>query len=436
MTSELLVMNKTAVALAADSAITLTRENKENIYRNIYNTASKLFSLSDQCPAGIMFNGAAELNGVPWETIIKIYKNSSFKNKQPTLRDYAINFITFLNDTSNSAYNSIFPESQQRLSFATLVYIAFSQIVKRIDKAVKDLDDQMGASTIRDEIAKEWIKKYYDNYLGYTDLNGLSAEFGQETAEKYNDVIQGVKDKIFEDYTILQDSMDQLKEICARITYKDNFINPSGIVIAGFGENDVFPSYVSFTVDAVLNNRLKYKEESFVSVNHVNPKAYIMTFAQDKTVMTFLSGIDPAYEREIHGYMRNILTKSYPRKVIENLGKMKKARKIEIEESLRVAGESMLKEFIESGEKYCQKHHFEPMFRALETLSKDELAKVAESLVNLESFKKRMSLEDETVGGVCDVAIISKGDGFIWIKRKHYFEQGLNPHHIAKFYKG
>ena len=26
-----------------------------------------------------------------------------------------------------------------------------------------------------------------------------------------------------------------------------------------------------------------------------------------------------------------------------------------------------------------------------------------------------------------DVAIIGKGDGFIWIKRKHYFEPQLNP---------
>lgn len=436
MTSELLVMNKNAVALAADSAITLTRERKENTYRNIYNTASKLFSLSDQCPAGIMFNGAAELNGVPWETIIKIYKNNFFKNKQPTLRDYASNFITFLNDVSNPMYGSIFPESQQKLSFATLVYITFSQIVKRIDKAVKDIDDQMGTSTIKDEIAKEWIKKYCYMYKGYTDLNGLSPEFGQETVEKYKDVILMVRDKIFADYAITKDSMNQLEKICARIAYKDNFINPSGIVIAGFGENDVFPSYVSFTVDAVLNNKLKYKEENFICVDHSTLKAYIMTFAQDKTVMTFLSGIDPGYEREIHRYMRNILTKSYPRKVIENLGRMKKTKKIEIEESLRVAGESIFDEFIKNGKKYCQEHHFEPMFQALETLSKDELAKVAESLVNLESFKKRMSMEDETVGGVCDVAIISRGDGFIWIKRKHYFEQELNPHHVAKFYKG
>lgn len=150
---------------------------------------------------------------------------------------------------------------------------------------------------------------------------------------------------------------------------------------------------------------------------------------------TFLQGIDPAYENEIHSYMRNILTKSYPNKVVENLGRIKKSKKADIEAKLRIAGENMLNDFKSKSSDYCLKYHLNPMIQALETLSKDELAKVAESLVNLESFKKRMSLEDETVGGACDVAIISKGDGFIWIKRKHYFEQELNPHHIAKFYK-
>lgn len=37
-----------------------------------------------------------------------------------------------------------------------------------------------------------------------------------------------------------------------------------------------------------------------------------------------------------------------------------------------------------------------------------------------------------TVGGPIDVAIISKGDGFIWIKRKHYFKKELNP----QFFEG
>ena len=35
----------------------------------------------------------------------------------------------------------------------------------------------------------------------------------------------------------------------------------------------------------------------------------------------------------------------------------------------------------------------------------------------------------ESVGGPVDVAIISKGDGLVWINRKHYFEMEKNPHY-------
>ncbi len=60
---------------------------------------------------------------------------------------------------------------------------------------------------------------------------------------------------------------------------------------------------------------------------------------------------------------------------------------------------------------------------------------MAESLVNLTKFRRRITPERETVGGPIDVAIITKGDGFIWVKRKHYFEPYLNPRAIARFNK-
>ncbi len=60
---------------------------------------------------------------------------------------------------------------------------------------------------------------------------------------------------------------------------------------------------------------------------------------------------------------------------------------------------------------------------------------MAETLVNLTSFARKVKLGSETVGGPIDVAVISKGDGFIWIKRKHYFKQELNPQFFAKYYK-
>ncbi len=60
---------------------------------------------------------------------------------------------------------------------------------------------------------------------------------------------------------------------------------------------------------------------------------------------------------------------------------------------------------------------------------------MAETLVNLASFRQKVSMSVETVGGPVDVAVISKGDGFVWIKRKNYFELDQNPRVLAKYFK-
>ena len=64
------------------------------------------------------------------------------------------------------------------------------------------------------------------------------------------------------------------------------------------------------------------------------------------------------------------------------------------------------------------KLYTDPVVSVLRLLPKQELAAVAEALVNLQSFKRRVSWDQETVGGPVDVAIISKADGFSWVKRK------------------
>ena len=66
-------------------------------------------------------------------------------------------------------------------------------------------------------------------------------------------------------------------------------------------------------------------------------------------------------------------------------------------------------------------------------LSKEDLANMAESLIALTSLKRRMTSSEESVGGPVDVAVISKSDGFIWIKRKHYFDRALNEHFFSRY---
>ena len=76
---------------------------------------------------------------------------------------------------------------------------------------------------------------------------------------------------------------------------------------------------------------------------------------------------------------------------------------------------------------YSYQNHANPITAVVVVLPKDELAAMAEALGNLTSFERRVTMDDETVGGPIDVAVISKGNGLVWIKRKHYFAPELNP---------
>lgn len=79
-----------------------------------------------------------------------------------------------------------------------------------------------------------------------------------------------------------------------------------------------------------------------------------------------------------------------------------------------------------------EKQHSGPIMSVVGVLPKEELAEMAEALVNLTSLKRRVTSEDETVGGPVAVAVISKGDGLIWIKRKHYFAPELNHRFLTE----
>ncbi|MCM3291867.1 hypothetical protein M3661_17240 [Paenibacillus sp. MER 180] len=66
MTAEIAILNRSAVALAADSAVTVGDK--------VYNSAIKILPLSYKHPIGIMIYNTSTFMGIPWETIIKSYR--------------------------------------------------------------------------------------------------------------------------------------------------------------------------------------------------------------------------------------------------------------------------------------------------------------------------------------------------------------------------
>ena len=80
----------------------------------------------------------------------------------------------------------------------------------------------------------------------------------------------------------------------------------------------------------------------------------------------------------------------------------------------------------------ARKEHSIPLRRVLGALPVDEMAELAETLINLQSLKEKVTKPSQTVGGPIDVAVITKSEGLVWIKRKHFFDLGLNSRYMQR----
>jgi hypothetical protein len=76
--------------------------------------------------------------------------------------------------------------------------------------------------------------------------------------------------------------------------------------------------------------------------------------------------------------------------------------------------------------------NFTPLVTVIATLDVQEMAHLAETLLVLESLKERVTSPSEEVGGPIDVAAITKSEGLVWIKRKHYFDSAINLRYSAR----
>lgn len=430
MTTEIAVMNKEAVALAADSAATITRDENKKIYN-----ANKLFMLSKTRPIGIMFYDNSEINLVPWETIVKLYRDISVKNFD-TLVEYADHFLSFLTGTDNPFYDRMFPTIGQNATFSALVDSIFGTMSSEIDKQSKTVFAKNGKieDTELKNIVNKVIQVHYDRSMKVKDLPTIPANYSNKLLKVYKKLIMESKDNAFKNLPLSKENLNQLMAISCNIITKERFYFRSGIVIAGFGDKEIFPSLISYTIDFIINNKLKYRQDKNIIINQIN-NAAIETFAQDETIDAFLFGVHPDYNSKIAEALLNLITVEIPGKLLDQCDELEEEKKKMLKAKMEESGNQTFKEFFDKIIKQCGLQ-FASIFGAVKYLPKEELGTMAESLVNLTSFKKRMSLEEaETVGGPCDVAVISKGDGFIWVKRKHYFRKELNPQFFRNYYE-
>jgi len=439
MTAEIAILNKAAVALAADSTVTIGGSDTKKTYQS----ANKLFTLSKHEPIGVMVYGSAGLMDVPWETIIKQYRGELGTKGFPIISDYVKDFIRFLERSTKG----IFTGDLQRSWLAMSVLGYFDDVLlgdededtDGINHAVKKAATAAGGTLSAKEIAKiasDIINDHWDKTVSAIKLLPvLPKQFENSIARDYRKSIDAAIKQSFKLLPISTKTRQNLRRIAARIicgeVFPDNLM--SGVVFAGFGREQIFPECRTIAPQCIAGNRLVYMHEAGEShaVTHENG-AVLIPFAQKDVVDSFLRGIDRRYLKIVNEAMKTI-SHDYPALALQYCGTTDPAKKAEIQKKLAEQTKKLAKDLQKKLNEHRDEHHVHPLLAIIGILPKNELAEMAEALVSLTSLKRKMSRDLETVGGPIDVAVISKGDGFIWIKRKHYFKPEFNPNFARNY---
>ena len=92
MTTEIAVANRLGIALATDSAVTISRGEAVKVF----DTADKLFELSSMHPVAVMINGNMDCLGLPWEILVKDFREAEGNKSRTTVKEWTDDFICFV----------------------------------------------------------------------------------------------------------------------------------------------------------------------------------------------------------------------------------------------------------------------------------------------------------------------------------------------------
>ncbi len=417
MTAEVLVMNKQGVALAADSAVTVGG-------RKVYNSANKIFRLSKKSSIGILVYANSEINGIPLEILIKSFR-SSRKGPWPKLTDCAKSFLSYLRS------NKIASLERENAYVDAMTMLIHHQILDkyRLRTGKKSIP-------IKDQIKN--LTNAVTEVMAEMDLKNpcKSAKKCTESLVRLTHEAR-IRSIINEGFNQIQQEIapppisvvDSIVSLCIQGLYKiNNYSSPSGIVITGYGDNEFFPSYAEYHVFGILCGELLYEKGRENQVGLQN-NAVIVPFAQRDVIDTFITGINPNMQTGLNGTLALIsqTIKTFVAGIpVANPG---------LKSILTPLLTNVLNQYHANITDALDKtmngriaYNTQEVIGALSNFSIPDLAQMAKNLVEMTSFKRMVSLDIATVGGPIDVAVISKGDGFIWIDRKHYFTKEKNEH--------
>lgn len=435
MTAIVGVLNSQGIAIAADSAVTVTGNN----VKKVYNRSNKIFTLSKYHPVGIAIYNNAEYQGIPLETIIKMYRKHLGENSFSTLEEYKINFLDFLRQQLSKV-----GVEQNRNSYFSFCFEAYNTIIKTALSKLKnrqielDAVDAAGQVAIFSEEFNNAIQDYDAIIANYPAANYIAlaqADYFSHYDNELTDIINHIQNEIQGQYPGFVLAEPQKLAIKNTLFSLNNieyiFERHSGLIFIGFGEDEIYPSSHLVLVGYPVAGQPRMRIYPCVTILPGVHDSNILPYAQADVTTTVLTGVDPNYKDEV----KQSISTAFQEISVQVTGFLNDPDQIQ---QVNAAMNTISHQLIDKLETYQFQKITGPLLEILAHMGKEDMSELAESLVNITSLKRKFTSSDsndESVGGPVDVAIITKGDGFVWMKRKHYFSIENNQGFMDKYFK-
>lgn len=411
MTLIVWVWNKDALAFASDSIWSVQHEKGMKWY-----IVNKLFELSEINPIWIAIAWSSDFKWLSLELIIKEFRKS-FKNKSyKTLESCLDSFLKYM---WNSWYIK-WISGNKFIEISTILFMKYMEIER--DKITEMIIPNIKSNTTQEELIQMLsteINKFLHNFYNKISQDWKILSWLEDISEEeIMCFVNGLPDNIL--WWIYckknSDNWCVFKDIITKLIKLNTFHKEvrkwwySELIFFWFWENDYYPKVMSIELYNKINNTTIYYPNPMVEIKWW----FIKPYAQWEDVDSTIWWISKNMEIRICNELQEKLTKNIEKNIIT-----------------KDQADMMYNLLKDTLEEKREKNYWD-LESAARFLSKAELWKIAENFVWIWSMKKRINMDNETIWWPIDVAIVTKFDWFIWIKRKYYFDEKLNYHYFNK----
>lgn len=397
------ILNKSAVAVAADSALTHVCNNGKE---KVWNTTRKVFQLIPGQPVGVSTCGNADFMEVPMDLIIGLYGKQNEGKSFGTVREYAQDFMNWLRTCT--FLKSV---EQQERAFRFHLKDLFNEVEETV-KSRMEKEEEEASDELHNSIFTEYLHELIDIHKNTTRC----VEFEDYTLKQFRKELKQEFD-IFQNKVLEKEGLtdEKIRPQFERFVYtlllSEGFIGGTEVHFFGYGENEIFPADVKAEIHSFIDNRLLY----FISKDTVSGEdgACLIPQGQADIIRTFAWGISPSMMRMVRKLLKSALT-AYHDEVLHCLDESKVYCSLLDELNIH----DYCEEAMDQLEEKIGDNASDNFLDVIESYGPESLAQTVEDLVSVTELASRTSGDTESVQGPIDVVVITKVDGFVWKKRK------------------